>query len=583
MFRFENPIYLYALAIIPLLALLHYGTNILRSRRLRKYGDPELLKPLMPDVSRWRPEVRFWLLNLALAMMIVCLARPQYGTKIDTRTRKGIEAIIALDVSNSMLAEDVTPSRLAKSKMLISNLVDNMVDDKVGLIVFAGEAYTQLPITSDYVSAKMFLDNISPAMISVQGTDVARAIQLATHSFTQQDGVGRAIFVITDGEDNEGGAVEAAKEAQKKGMNVYVLGVGSPEGSPIPVPGSSGYITDNSGNTVVSKLNEDMCREIAQAGGGAYIYVDNSSSAQAALQRHVDKLAKAEMESVLYSEYDEHFRDFAWAALVLLIIDIFILARMNHILSRFSLFRVSDKTAALLLFFLLSAVVPSLFSEISPLRAQQKNDRYFVRHGNRLYRDSLFAKAQVDYQKAIEKDASNPTAHYNLGNAFLSQGQPQEAMKNYESAIRLEKDPQRKAQAYHNAGVIFQSQKQFQEAIECYKNALRQNPKDDETRYNLALCQHQLKNQPQQNQQNKDDQQGQDDQKKEEQQQQQQQQQQQKKQDEQQQQQQQEQPKMSRENAEQLLQAAQQEEKQTQDKVNKAQQKPQRRQLQKQW
>lgn len=570
MFRFENPIYLYALAIIPLLALLHYGTNILRRRRLKKYGDPELMKPLMPDVSRWRPEVKFWLVCLSLAMMIVCLARPQYGTKIDTRTRKGIEAIIALDVSNSMLAEDVTPSRLAKSKMLISSLVDNMVDDKVGLIVYAGEAYTQLPITSDYVSAKMFLDNISPDMIAVQGTDIARAINLATHSFTQQDGVGRAIFVITDGEDNEGGAVEAAKEALKKGMNVYVLGVGSPEGSPIPIPGGRGYLTDNTGNTVVSKLNEDMCREIAQAGGGAYIYVDNSSSAQASLQRHVDKLAKAEMESVLYSEYDEHFRDFAWAALVLLIIDIFILARMNHVFSRFTLFRVNDKAALLALALLL------------PLTAfaQQKNDRYFVRHGNRLYRDSLFAKAQVDYQKAIEKDASNPTAHYNLGNAFLFQGQPQEAMKNYESAIRLEKDPLRKSQSYHNAGVIFQSQKQLQQAIECYKDALRRNPKDDETRYNLVLCQRQLQNQPQ-DQQGQDDQQGKDDQKQEQQQQEQQQQQQQQKDE--QQQQEQEQPKMSRENAEQLLQAAQQEEKQTQEKVNKAQQKPQRRQLQKQW
>ena len=580
MFRFESPIYLYALAIIPLLALLRYATNVLRRRRLRTYGDPELLKPLMPDVSRWRPEVKFWLVNLALAMMIVCLARPQYGTKIDTRTRKGIEAIIALDVSNSMLAEDVTPSRLAKSKMLISNLVDNMVDDKVGLIVFAGEAYTQLPITSDYVSAKMFLDNISPAMIAVQGTDIARAIELASHSFTQQEGVGRAIFVITDGEDNEGGAVDAAKDAQKRGMNVYVLGIGSPEGSPIPVPGSNGYITDNAGNTVVSKLNEDMCLEIAQAGGGAYIYVDNSSSAQAALQRHVDTLAKAEMESVLYSEYDEHFRDFAWAALVLLILDIMLLARVNHVFSRFTLFRVGEKTAVLLFFLAFSYAGLLLPGDAASLSAQTKNDRYYVRHGNRLYRDSLYAKAQVDYQKAIERDASNPTAHFNLGNAFLVQGQPQEAMKNYESAIRLEKDKKRQAQAYHNAGVIFQSQKQFGEAIECYKNALRRNPADDETRYNLALCQHQLQNQ-QQDQNNQDDQQGKDDQKQEQQQQEQQQQQQQQQQQDLQQQQ--EQPKMSRENAEQLLQAAQQEEKQTQEKVSKAQQRPQRRQLQKQW
>ena len=577
MFRFENPIYLYFLAIIPLLALLHYGTDALRRRRLKKYGDPELLKALMPDVSSWRRELKFWLVSGALAMMIVCLARPQYGTKIDTRTRKGIEAIIALDVSNSMLAEDVKPSRLDKSKMLISSLVDKMNDDKIGLIVYAGDAYTQLPITSDYVSAKMFLDNISPDMIAVQGTDIARAIELATHSFTQQEGVGRAIFVITDGEDNEGGAVEAAREALKKGMNVYVLGVGSSEGSPIPMPGTNRYITDNAGNTVVSKLNEDMCRQIAQAGGGAYIYVDNSSSAQSALQRHVDKLAKAEMESVLYSEYDEHFRDFAWAALILLLLDILFLARKNHVLSRFTLFKPSSRIAMASVVMLFLSVAPTSFGLDNSAHAQKKNDRYFIRHGNRLYRDSLYTKAQVDYQKAIEKDNTNPVAHYNLGNAQLMQGQPKDAMKSYETAARLQKDKMRGAQIYHNMGVILQSQKQFAEAIECYKNALRRNPNDDETRYNLALCQHQLQNQSQ-DQNNKDDQQGQDDQKQDQQQQEQQQQQQQ-----QQQQEQQEQPKMSKENAEQLLQAAQQEEKSTQDKVNKAQQKPQRRQLEKQW
>ncbi len=572
MFRFANPLYLYFLALIPLLALVHYGTDLLRRHRVKQYGDPSLLKALMPDVSRWRRELKFWLLNVGLAMLILSLARPQYGTRIDTRTRRGIEAIIALDVSNSMLAEDVTPSRLAKSKMLISSLVDNMVDDKVGLIVYAGDAFTQLPITSDYVSAKMFLDNISPAMISVQGTDIARAIELATHSFTQQEGVGRAIFVITDGEDNEGGAVAAAQDAAKKGMHVYVLGVGSPEGAPIPIPGSNRYITDNAGNTVVSKLNEDMCREIASAGQGAYIYVDNSSSAQSALQKYVDKLGKAEMESVLYSEFDEHFRDFAWAALVLLILELLFLARQNHVIGRYQFFRVKENTVAMLaLAFVLSMAV------VEPASAQTKNDRYFIRHGNRLYRDSLYTKAQVDYQKALEKDNTNPVAHYNLGNAQLMQGQPKDAMKSYETAVRMQKDPKRLAQAYHNMGVILQSQKQFGEAIECYKNALRKNPADDETRYNLALCRLQMQNQQQDQNQDQNQQQQQ------QQQQEQQQQDQQEQKDDQQQQQQQEQPKMSRENAEQLLKAAQQEEKQTQDKVQKAQQQPQRRQLEKQW
>lgn len=346
MFRFESPIYLYALALIPLLAALHYATLMLRRRRLRRYGDPELLRALMPDVSRWRPEVKFWLLNAALAMMIICLARPQFGTKLDTRTRRGIEAIIALDVSNSMLAQDVSPSRLEKSKLLINSLVNSMTDDKIGLVVYAGDAFVQLPITSDYVSAKMFLDHISPDLIAVQGTDIARAIDLASRSFTQQEGVGRAIFVITDGEDNEGGAVEAAREAAKKGQRVYVLGVGSPDGSPIPIPGTNRFMTDNSGTTVVSRLNEDMCRQIAQAGGGAYIYVDNSSSAQSALFGYVDKLAKAEMESQIYSEYNEHNRDFAWIALALIFFDILLLARRNQYLSRFRLFRQRKLTEA---------------------------------------------------------------------------------------------------------------------------------------------------------------------------------------------------------------------------------------------
>lgn len=338
MFRFESPSYLYALGLVVLLALIHYYMNYVRRKRLRRYGDPELLRELMPDVSKLRPEVKFWLAEFALALLIVALARPQFGTKVDTRKRQGIEAIITLDVSNSMLAQDVTPSRLDKAKLLISKMVDEMQDDKIGVIVYAGDAYIQLPITSDYVSAKMFLDAISPDMISVQGTDIRAAIELAMKSFTTDTESSKAVFVITDGEDNEGGAVEAAQEAAKKGIRVYVLGVGSPKGAPIPIQGGGHYIIDNEGNTVVSKLNEDMCREIALAGNGAYIYVDNSSSAQAALLKHVDKLAKKEMESTVYSEYDEQFPAFVILAVMALIIDGLIRERKNPLFKRFKLF-----------------------------------------------------------------------------------------------------------------------------------------------------------------------------------------------------------------------------------------------------
>lgn len=339
MFRFENPVYLYALAIIPLLAILYYYSNYRRRRRLKKYGDLALLKELMIDVSAWRPQVKVWLLLLALASLIIASARPQFGTKIDTTERNGIEAIIAIDVSNSMLANDVRPSRLDKAKMLVSNMVDEMKDDKIGLIVYAGQAFVQLPITNDYVSAKMFLDGIDPSMISVQGTDIATAIDLSMKSFTQKKDISRAIFLITDGEDNEGGAVEAAKEAAKRGIRVYVLGVGSPDGAHIPIPGTAQYFIDDAGNPVVSRLSEEMCRQIAHAGNGAYIYVDNSSSAQKELSRYVDKLAKAKLESQIYSEFDEQYQGFLILALLFLFLDLCLLERKNHIMQNFHLFR----------------------------------------------------------------------------------------------------------------------------------------------------------------------------------------------------------------------------------------------------
>ena len=290
MFRFADPTYLYALIILPFLAIFYFYSNYRRRRNIRKYGDPELMNALMPEVSKYRPDVKFWIVFLAFGLIIIMLARPQFGSKMETVKRSGVETVIALDISNSMLAQDVTPSRLDKSKKLISRMVDEFTNDKVGLIVFAGDAFTQLPITSDYISAKMFLESITPSLIASQGTDIGGAIRLAMKSFTPQEGVGRAIIVITDGENHEGGAIEAAKEAAGKGMQVYVLGVGSPDGSPIPVEGSNDFRKDRDGNVIVTRLNEEMCQEIAKAGNGAYIRVDNSNSAQRALQKEIDFL-----------------------------------------------------------------------------------------------------------------------------------------------------------------------------------------------------------------------------------------------------------------------------------------------------
>jgi Ca-activated chloride channel family protein len=566
MFRFADPIYLYLLAVIPVLAVIRFLTYRNQKKRLRKFGDPKLLRELMPDVSRFRPAVKFWILQGALALLIVMLARPQFGTKINNEQRVGIETIIAMDISNSMMAEDITPSRLDRSKMMVENLVDHFTNDKIGLIVFAGDAFVQLPITSDYVSAKMFLSSIDPSMMATQGTDIARAIDMAAHSFTQEEGIGKAIIVITDGEDHEGGALEAAKAAKEAGMRVYVLGVGSTKGSPIPIPGTGDYMKDNTGNTVMSALNEEMCRQVAQAGGGAYIHVENNSAAQDQLDNELDKLAKKETTSTVYSEFDEQFQAVAILALLLLILEICIFDRRNPLIRRLSLFGSKKKAAATVALLLVA------------LTASAQTDRQYIREGNKQFRLGQYDKAEVSYRKAVEKNPKNPQAAYNLGNALMAQKKDSAAVQQFEQSARMETNPLRKSAAYHNMGVICQTHKMYDDAIEAYKNSLRLNPNDDETRYNLVLCKHLKKKQDdkqKQNQQNKDDQKNKDDKKDD-----QKDQKQDKKDDKQQEQQ---KPQMSKDNAEQLLNAAIQNEKMTQDKMKKQQQQPQRRTVLKNW
>lgn len=336
--KFASPEYLYLLILLPVILAVYIYSNYRRNRNLRLYGDVQLLKSLMPDVSVYRPSIKFWLSFVALALIVVALARPQFGSKKETITRQGIEAVIALDISNSMMAEDIAPNRLEKAKKIISRLIDKFENDKVGLIVFAGDAFVQLPITNDFISAKMFLETISPALISRQGTDIGGAISLAMKSFTNTEGVGKAIILITDGENHEGGAEEAAKLAADKGMNVYVLGIGSLEGAPIPADGSNDYRRDKEGNVVVTKLNEQMAQAVAQAGNGAYIRVDNTNNAQKILESEVNKLAKADVTTEVYTEFNEQFEFIAWIAFILLVIEALILTGKSRFTRGFKLF-----------------------------------------------------------------------------------------------------------------------------------------------------------------------------------------------------------------------------------------------------
>jgi Ca-activated chloride channel family protein len=334
MFRFANIEMLWWLVTLPVFVVAYIVATQRKRRQLEAFGDSELMAQLMPDASQSRPSVKFSLLMAALVLLIIAAARPQYGQQERTVKRQGIEVMVALDISNSMLAEDVVPNRLDRAKQMLSKMVDNMTDDKVGLVVFAGEAFTQLPITCDYVSAKMFLNTITPNLIPTQGTAIGAALQTAITSFGAiEDEVGRAIILITDGENHEDDAIAVAKKAQEMGIQVFVVGIGKPEGSPIPKPGTNDYFRDRAGQVVVSRLNEEMCQEIAAAGKGAYVRCDNTNTAMRAIEKELERIATAELESTVYADYNEQYQSFVLIALLLLVIDFFIMMRKNHRLS----------------------------------------------------------------------------------------------------------------------------------------------------------------------------------------------------------------------------------------------------------
>ena len=339
MFRFANPQYLLLLAIIPLLIAAYIIVCRRKKMLLKTFGDMAMLQQLMPNKSTVRPAIKFTLQILAFAAVIFALARPQFGTAPQTIKRQGIEMMIAVDVSNSMMAEDKTSiARLDRAKQLLSKIIDNNADDRVGLIVFAGDAYIQLPITCDYISAKMYLNNINTNAVPRQGTNIEAAINMAINAFGEPNDKSRAIIIITDGEDHDGNAEQAAKAAKEAGIELFIVGIGKTDGSPIPIPGSRDFKRDNQGNVVITKLNEQMCQQVAQAADGIYVHADNTNSALRTINAEIDKLAKSEIETKVYAAYNEQYQSFVALAIILLLIDYIILGRKNKRLSKINLF-----------------------------------------------------------------------------------------------------------------------------------------------------------------------------------------------------------------------------------------------------
>jgi Ca-activated chloride channel homolog len=342
LFRFANPEYLYLFLLIPILILLWILNEFRRKRALKRLGNNELVIKLIPDMSKVRPALKFVFQIIAFSMVVIVLARPQFGSKIEEVRRQGVEVILALDVSNSMLAQDIQPSRLERAKQAIARLVENLDNDKIGLIVFAGDAYTQIPITTDYISAKMFLSTISPEMLPRQGTAIGSAIDLAMKSFTPATNRSKALVIITDGENHEDDPVAKAKEAAAAGIIVHTIGIGSTDGVPIALSstGSQDYLKDSEGNTVITKLDENILKEIAVAGNGRYVRANNSNIGLDEVYNDIKKLKKQELEGKMFTEYNDQFQIFAGAALLLLLIDFMIMDRKNRRLSNLRIFKI---------------------------------------------------------------------------------------------------------------------------------------------------------------------------------------------------------------------------------------------------
>lgn len=340
MFRFAHPELLYLLILIPLLIVFFMIRMEKKKKAIAAFGNPELLKPLMPLLSFKRESWKFVIWMIALLFVIVGVAGPQFGSKLQQVKKKGVELLIALDVSNSMMAQDIKPSRLEKAKMAIARMMEKLSDDKVGMIVFAGDAYVQLPITTDYSSAKLFLSNINTDIVPVQGTAIGSAIDLAAKSFTPETEVSKAIIVITDGENHQDDAMEAARRAREKGIVVHTIGMGLEQGGPIPEQGHPGeFMKDGNGNIVVSKLDEQTLREVAKAGEGLYVRASNTNVGLDQLLDEVNRMEKTLMEERVYADYAEKYQYFLLVGLFFVFVEFLILGRKNKRLMKINIFK----------------------------------------------------------------------------------------------------------------------------------------------------------------------------------------------------------------------------------------------------
>ncbi len=492
MFRFQHTEYLLALAGIPLLLLLYFYVVNWKKKTARKIGDERLVKEMTRNYSAQRFGLKFILIVLAFgitAFALTNLRSPQGTEKVN---RNGIDVMIALDVSKSMLAQDIKPSRLARAKQLLGKLMDKLTNDRIGIVVFAGRAYLQMPLTGDHGAAKMYLSAASPDVVPTQGTVIADALQMCNSSFNAKEKKYKSVVLISDGEDHDEGAIKVAEQMAEEGIVINTIGIGSPEGSTIIDETTNEAKKDINGNTVVTKLNEEELTKIAAKGNGIYQLFTNTDEVVSKLDAQLGSMDQRVVTEDLLVNYKNYFPYFLFVALVLLVLELFIAERKKDGGKQPAAWGGLFKTVTIVLLMLLPGLT---FAQ---------GDKAIIKKGNEAYAKKDYEAATVNYKKAIEKDPADPIAQYNLGNALYKNNKADDAVNAYENAVSSAKSNEEKAKSFYNKGVVLQNNKKLAECIEAYKNALKLSPDDEDARQNLQKALQQQKQQQQKEKQDKE-------------------------------------------------------------------------------
>ena len=544
MFRFEYETVLYSLIIIPILIGLYIYLQYYRKKKMEAYGSSALTRRLSAEDSPAMHHVKFGLFLAGLTCLIFALANPQVGSSLEKGTRKGVDIMICMDISNSMLAEDIQPNRLEASKMALSRFVDKLQGDRIGLVVFAGKAFVQLPITSDYAAAKMFINIVKPSLISEQGTDIANALDLATVSMLPEndkvqqkqlsDLTSKVILVVSDGEDHFPESIEMAQEVHKLGITIHTIGIGNTLGEPIPLRdkyGNPTYKKDRDGNTVMTRLNEEVLQDIARAGGGTYVHASNANMGFETILNKINSMNKTDIQEVTFTRYDSKFQIPLVLSLLFFFIEILLFTTPSKIKQLIGKLQHQFKGKAALIGIALLMAMPAL-------QAQTKAELSAIRKGNEQFKtaeqfrkDALdlmakggevnkrnadekmkkasekYQQAEINYRKAMETTSNYDKANYNLGNSLYRQERYEDAGKAFEKVANNQSSSKDlRERAYHNLGNSLLKQEKYKESIDAYKNALKLNPKDMDSKYNLEYARKKMIQQMQQQQQNQQNQ-----------------------------------------------------------------------------